>query len=112
MTQLSNPTYPRAYVASATALTDSELVAAVAATRIRVKALIVLSDTAGTVTLESGGTTDLIEGYPAAGGGYDLSGCLAHEKAFLCETALGESLTVSTNITGNHTVTVIYERAS
>ena len=99
-----------ASIQSASALTDSELAGAVASTQINVHAIVVSTDTAGTVTLESGGTTRKFELYPGANGGIAMAGSEPYDPLFECDA--GESLTVTTNITGNQFILVKYSRSN
>lgn len=88
-----------------TAQTDTELVAAVSGASVKVAAVYVMSDTAGVVTFESDGSTVVFETYPGANGGLAFA---APAGQFLFETVAGESLEVTTDITGNHFVSLLY----
>lgn len=97
---------PNAFGDYTSAQTDTALVAAVSGKQVRVAAVYVMSDTAGTVTFESGGSTVVFEVYPGDSGGASV---VAPTGQFLFKTVAGESLTVTTDIAGNHAVNVLYE---
>ena len=88
------------------AQSDTSLVAAVSGKRIRVAAIYVMSAVAGEVVIESGGMTAIFVVHPGANGGVQAT---APDGQFLCSTSEGESLTVTTDITGAHTVNVLYQ---
>ena len=91
-----------------TAQTNTELVAAVSGKRIGVAAVYVMSAAAGTVTFESdgAGVTVIFEVYPGANGGVQA---VAPDGQFLFTTVAGEALDVTTTITGDHAVNVLYQ---
>jgi len=96
----------QAKVQSSAALVHSELVAAgPSGSAVQVAAVFVMSDTAGTVALESGGVTTKWEVYPAANGGQNFA---APVGQFLFECDEAEALAVSSDITGEHFVSVLY----
>lgn len=96
---------PNAFGDYTTAQTDTALVAAVTGKVIKVAAVFVNSVVGGIVTFESGGSTAIFEVYPGANGGAVVA---APEGQYLCRTTAGESLTVTTDITGAHSVNVLY----
>lgn len=98
---------PQASVQSATALTDSILVDAGASSVVKVAAVYVMTDTAGTITLEADDTVDVLlwEVYPAANGGMQMA---APEGQYLFQTGAGQDLLVTSSITGEHFVSVLY----
>lgn len=95
------------------AQTNAVLVAAPNATHaIRVWSIFVMSDTAGTVSLLDGtANTIRFEAYPAANGGANKDApIIPQQQNFgIFTVADGEALDVTTDITGNHAVHVIYE---
>ncbi len=79
---------------------------------IRVWSIFVMSDTAGIVTLLDGtGNAVRFEVYPGANGGANKDApVLPNRQNFgIFTVADGEPLDVTTDITGNHAVHVIYE---
>ena len=88
-----------------TAQTNTALVAAVTGKSIGVAAVYVMSAVAGTVTFRSSTTSVIFEVYPGANGGVQA---VAPDGQFLFDTVAGESLTVTTGITGDHAVNVLY----
>ena len=89
-----------------TAQSDDALVAAKSGYRIKVAAVYVMSQVAGEATFESGGSSVVWEVYPGDSGGAAQS---APAGEFLFGTAAGESLTVTTDITGKHFVSVLWK---
>ncbi len=96
-----------------TAQTATALIAAPNTNRaIRVWSIFVMSDTAGIVTfLDGTGNTVRFEVYPGANGGANKDApVIPHTQNFgIFTVATAEPLDVTTDITGNHAVHVIYE---
>lgn len=90
---------------ASTAQTDTALVGAVSGRRIKVAYVFAMSDTAQTVTIESGTTTRKWELYPVIGGGAEAS---APAGEFLFETAVGEALTYTSSAAGEVFVSILY----
>lgn len=96
----------RATEQSSAALSNEELVAAGGAgTYVKGAAVYVMTDTAGTVTLETGNSAVVWEVYPAANGGMQM---VAPDGQWLFVCAENEALTVTSDITGEHFVAVLY----
>jgi hypothetical protein len=95
------------------AQTAVALIAAPGANKaIRVHGIFVMSDTAGIVTLLDGTSNSVrFEGYPAANGGYSYKAPKLdkHQDVGIFDVLPNEALDLTTNITGNHAVHVIYE---
>ena len=72
---------------------------------IGVISIFAMSAVAGVVTLEDGATVKF-EGYPGANGGFDKT---APDGDFLFTISASTALTVTTDITGNHSVHVLYK---
>ncbi len=96
----------QASLQSASAWSDESLVAAGGAgTYVKVAAVYVMSKVAGEVTFETGGDTVVWEVYPAANGGMQQT---APEGQFLFVCDANEALTVTSDITGEQFVSVLY----
>ena len=98
---------PQAIKKSSVPLLNHELVAAPAVVTNEVKcaAVYVMSDTAGTVELESGAATLKWPVWPADNGGQNFA---APVGQFLFKCAAGEALTVKSDITGEHAISILY----
>ena len=96
-----------------TAQTATALIAAPGAKNaIRVWSIFVMSDTAGIVTfLDGTGNAVRFEVYPGANGGANKDAPILpnHQNFGILTVADNEPLDVTTDITGNHAVHVIYE---
>ncbi len=96
-----------------TAQTATALIAAPGANRAwRIWSIYVMSDTAGIVTfLDGTGNAVRFEVYPGANGGANKDApVLPDTRNFgIFDVATNEPLDVTTDITGNHAVHVIYE---
>ena len=96
-----------------TAQTATALIAAPNTNRaIRVWSIFVMSDTAGIVTfLDGTGNAVRFEVYPGANGGANKDAPIIpqHQNFGIFQVATAEPLDVTTDITGNHAVHVIYE---
>lgn len=90
---------------TATAQTDTELVAAQTGRTIKVASVFVSSAAAMTVTLESGTATRKLEAYVGANSTFDAAGGAG---GFLFECAAGEALTFTTSAAGATFVSVSY----
>lgn len=96
---------PNVYGSYTSAQTDTELVAALSGYRIGVAAVYVMSAVAGEVIFESGGSTEVFSVLPGDSGGVQA---VAPPGQFLFTTASGESLTVTSDIAGEHRVNILY----
>lgn len=92
-----------------TPASDDTLVTGASGTKVAVAYIYVSSSVAGTVTVESGASTRKFELYVAEDGGATAT---APEGQYLFLTAAGESLTWTSDISGSHFISVLYQKVS
>lgn len=91
---------------SAATAANATVVAADPGRQICVAHVYVMSDTAGTITLEDGADgTELLEFYPAANGGAELT---APVGEYLCKTTAGNALVWDVDTTSTSFISVLY----
>lgn len=88
-----------------TAQSDAVLVSPAADQRVKVASIYVMSATSGEAYFESDVASLLWKMFPGANGGVSA---IAAGGQFLFETAVGEDLTFSSDIAGDHFVSVNY----
>ena len=98
---------PQAKEQRSSAASDAVLVAGASGATIRVAYVFVTSATAGTITFESGASNLRFELYVGDNGGMTAA---ATEGQYLFATAAGESLTWTSDIAGEHFVSVLYQK--
>lgn len=102
---LEKPKLLQAAAQSASAWSDTVLIAAVSGKAHYILDVFVMTVDTGTVTFESGTSTKVWEVYPGANGGVVHT---AHPNGYLFKSAVGESITLTAAMTSGKFVSVNY----